>query len=400
MNRITSLLTAILAVILIAAPAPAQSKYKKTYKSDMQAFVDEIDASYPFLKLKGIENEWKQTKAALLKAAKKCKKDAAFVQLAFDGVACLRDAHMYVTEIKVDLDKPDPTYYSGISLMRGTDERVVVMTVPREMGASMKVGQIVLTIDGKDAREVLERRAQDTWAKGGNFSSLQRARFFEYRFALQGERNEKHVLVCLNGKKKKKVKVSLRAEFDGWPHNYNYPEGLIQDGKSFYACMLPSGFGYMYLRRVDSSIPAGMRNALAQHSDAAGWIVDLRGNTGGGYNSELLDQVKAMQGKVAVIIDAGCISAGETLARDFVNLKQARLFGTTSAGSSSSKKMWAFPSGIAQVRITTRGRKGMDGQLIEFNGITPHEITEAVPEEVAAGSNSSILRAEEYLRGE
>ncbi len=34
---------------------------------------------------------------------------------------------------------------------------------------------------------------------------------------------------------------------------------------------------------------------------------------------------------------------------------------------------------------------------IEFFGISPHEAVEAVPEEVARGLNSGILRAEEYL---
>ena len=98
-----------------------------------------------------------------------------------------------------------------------------------------------------------------------------------------------------------------------------------------------------------------------------------------------------------MIVDAGCISAGETLARDFVNYAKARIFGTVSAGSSSSKQDWTFPSGIASIKFSTRSRMGLDDKVIEFYGITPHEITEVVPEETLAGENSCIKRAEEYL---
>jgi hypothetical protein len=49
------------------------------------------------------------------------------------------------------------------------------------------------------------------------------------------------------------------------------------------------------------------------------------------------------------------------------------------------------------VKFSTRSRSGFDGKVIEFHGITPHEVTEVVPEEALAGENSSIKRAEEYL---
>ena len=70
---------------------------------------------------------------------------------------------------------------------------------------------------------------------------------------------------------------------------------------------------------------------------------------------------------------------------------------SASRASSSSKRTWTFPSGIATIRFSTRSRGGIDGKLIEFNGIEPHEVVEAVPEEVQAGKNSAILRAEEYI---
>jgi C-terminal processing protease CtpA/Prc len=153
----------------------------------------------------------------------------------------------------------------------------------------------------------------------------------------------------------------------------------------------------MYLRRVDSSISEGMKTALGKYPDVPGWVVDIRGNSGGGYGDELTNQVKAIQKPVVVISDAGCISAGETLIRDFIRYADAHVIGKKSAGSSSSKREWKLPSGIASIRISTRSRYGPDNEPIEFNGISPHEIVEAVPEEVQNGQNSEIQRAVEHL---
>lgn len=397
MGLLRFLLLSALAFISIAGTASAQSEYKKSYASDMKAFVKEVKKTYPFFDLKDIRKDWSKLGKRLEKEAKKCKTDTEFIALVQEGVSGLRDAHSYISDCAVELPKSETRYYSGLSLLPATDGRVVVMFSPRGAGASLKAGQVVLKIDGKDAREVLEERAAASWEAGGSFSSPQRALFWEYRYALQGESGTKHKLTVLDGNKKKTVKLSCRTEMGSWAHNYHLPEDLQKVGKSFYHTVLPSGYGYMYLRRVDSSISEGMAVALEASRDVPGWVVDLRGNTGGGYDNELTDLVASIKVPVVAILDAGCISAGETLARDFVNLADAHLIGTTSAGSSSVKTHWPFPSGIATVRISTRSRSGIDGKMIEFHGITPHEIVEAVPEEVQAGLNSEIQRAVEYL---
>ena len=168
-------------------------------------------------------------------------------------------------------------------------------------------------------------------------------------------------------------------------------------GRSFFYTGLDDDVGYMYLRRVDASVPTGIDEALKAHPDLNGWIVDLRGNGGGGHDRDLIDRIKRFPRPIAVLIDAGCVSAGETLARDFRRYADARLFGSTSAGSSSAKRTWSFPSGIASVRFPVRSRWRTDGEPIEFNGIGPDVHVEAVPEEVIAGKNSAIVRARQYL---
>jgi C-terminal processing protease CtpA/Prc len=271
------------------------------------------------------------------------------------------------------------------------------MYVAKNLGGNLKTGTVVTKIDGTEARRCLEERAKAAWGQGGSFSSPQRARLFEYRIALRGDPGQKHTITYQEDGEERSLTLECRTVARGWPHTYNLPRDLRRAGRSFYYTKLASGVGYMYVRRVDASVPDGIDAAFADHPNLKGWIVDLRGNGGGGYDHNLIDRIKRFGSPVAVLIDAGCISAGETLARDFRAYAGARLFGSKSAGSSTSKRTWSFPSGIATIRFSVRSRWRKDRKPIEFNGIDPDVSVEAVPEELLAGKNSAILRAEEYL---
>ncbi len=111
--------------------------------------------------------------------------------------------------------------------------------------------------------------------------------------------------------------------------------------------------------------------------------------------TELQQRVEFYQGLVQAAPDAILILHDAKIV--FINAAGARLFGETTAGSSSAKRQWSFPSGSATLTLSVRGRAGTDGKTIEFHGVAPDEVVEAVPEEVQAGKNSAILRAEEYL---
>jgi len=382
---------------LVAAPAaagPAASKYE----ADMSAFVAEVDKTYPFLDLKGIRADWSAAKVRLAVSAKACRSDADFLGLVLDAIRCLRDAHMDLAGAKAKPAERPPLYYPGLSFLPAVDNAVVVMVPPPGNEKTLPAGTVVTEIDGKNARQVLEERTKKAWAQGGPFSSPQRARLFEYRMPLTGPvKGEQHRITYLAGRTKQTVVLTSAVEASGWPHVFNMPAGLTAVGRSFQYAKLPSGVGYMYIRRVDESTGPGMAEALVKIAGAKGWIVDLRGNGGGGYDDAVIKAIQAFPQPVAVLIDAGCISAGETLARDFARYAKARLFGSATAGSSSSKQQWTFPSGIASITFSVRSRQGVDGKPIEFNGIVPDVAVEEVPAEMVSGQNSCILRAEEYL---
>ncbi len=367
------------------------------YENDMAAFVRTVDNEYPFLSLKGIVSDWTDAQQGLTQRAKRCTSDSEFLQIILDAVRVLRDGHMAIAPAKGQLPAPPPRYYPGLSFLPATNNRVVVMYPPEALAGTLTMGTVVTKIDGADARSYLEQRAETAWKQGGFFSSPQRARLFEYRVPLCGEQGQKHTIHYQDGDEERSLTLECRTVAGGWPHVYNLPGGRKQVGRSFSYAKLPQDVGYMYLRRVDPSIPEGIEEALQTYPDLKGWIVDLRGNGGGGYDDALLERIRQFPRPVAVLIDAGCISAGETLARDFQSLAGARLFGSRTGGASSAKRTWSFPSGIASITVPVRSRWRNDGKPIEFNGIDPDVPVEAVPEELKAGGNSGILRAQEYL---
>ncbi len=369
------------------------------YASDLAAFFKEVDDTYPFFDLKGIRQDWAGAKPRLMEKAKTCTADTEFLGIALEAVRCLRDSHMGLQNNKAPFPQFDKKYFPGISFLPATKDRVVIMVGAEAYASKLKPGTVVTQIDGQDARKYLDDRAKAEWSCDNPHyaSSPQRARLFVYRIPLAGPQGAKHTLKYLEQDNQRELEVSCNLEARGWPHYYNLPENRKAVNASVTYSLLPSGAGYMYLRYVRPETVEGMRNALEACPNAKGWIIDLRGNGGGGYDNSLIELLKNLPRPVVALIDAGCISAGETLARDLARFAEARLMGSKTAGASSSKRQWTFPSGIATVTFSTRSRWRNDGQPIEFNGIVPDVEVEVVPEEAARGQNSEIRRAEEYL---
>ncbi len=374
-------------------PALPQRQSPKVFAKEFESLLKELDRGSPFFDVKGISRDWKKAKAELRSRVKKCNSEADFFDLVVEAGRRLRDGHFQITKADVEKNEFPKSWWPGISMLPATENRVVVMGVPRSMSGVLEVGDVITKIDGKSARDVLDGRAADDWERGGYFSSPQRARFFAYRTALMTEeQNAKFDLEWIDSEGKKKRR-SVRAEYEprGWQHEYNMPEGLEAAAKSVHFTKIGTT-GYIYFRRLDATAEAGFAKAVAALSGVSAWIVDLRGNTGGGYDRSFVDRLSELEKgsrKVAVLIDGGCISAGETMARDLVRHAKASLYGQTTAGSSSTKKLLDLLDGKIQVRYSNASRKGIKRD-IEFYGIEPDVIVEANPDELRAGKNSMI----------
>lgn len=391
----SSILLPVAFVVAAVRPSQAlpQRPSPKVFAKELESLLKELDRGSPFFDVKGIAKDWKKAKAELRSRVKKCKSEADFVDLVVEAGRRLRDGHFQITKADVEKNEFPKSWWPGIAMLPATEDRVIVMWVPRSMSGVLEVGDVITKIDGKPARDVLDGRAADEWDRGGYFSSPQRARFFAYRTALvTEEQNAKFELEWIDSKGKKKHRT-VRAEYEprSWQHEYHMPEGLEAAAKSVHFTKIGTT-GYVYFRRLDETAESGFAKAVAGLAGVSSWIIDLRGNTGGGYDRTFVDRLSELakdSRKVAVLIDGGCISAGETMARDLVRHANARLFGQTTAGSSSTKKLLDLLDGKIQVRYSNASRNGIKRD-IEFYGIEPDVVVEADPDEVRAGKNSMI----------
>lgn len=373
------------------------------YVKDWQAFEKEVEKSYPFFKEKGIADDWRKAKPEWRKKAEECSDDAAFLSLVDEAIRLMRDGHAGIVKSRTPQAEPPPRGGLPVAFRPASDGKVVVASAAGRLGKILTPGALVLKIDGVDARQVLDKRAADSWKAGGYFSSPQRAAFLEYAMPLKSEEISSHAITFQIGNEEKEV--PLKTDYPRRLSVYQFPADMTVLQGGVACALLPGGAGYLYLRRIMGDETArGIEEALAKYPDVPGWVVDLRGNGGGGYTDMLksvLKKLVSQSSKLAIVIDAGCFSAGETFARDLKQMggNKTVLIGSTTAGSSSSKKEWDFPSGVATVRFSVASRKGFKGKPIEFHGIAPDRVVESDPQDLVKGMDTEIVEAEKFILG-
>jgi len=132
-----------------------------------------------------------------------------------------------------------------------------------------------------------------------------------------------------------------------------------------------------------------------------GLIIDLRGNSGGGFeastafqNFGLVPDKEAKRhrprfdGPIALLIDERCISAGEGWASWFVAKKRARLFGATTAGASSRKETYTLTNGLYKVVMPVKAYTGFRDRPIERRGPEPDVEVRCNAKDLAEGQDT------------
>ena len=117
-------------------------------------------------------------------------------------------------------------------------------------------------------------------------------------------------------------------------------DGIRDDQNGFKS--LSDDIGYIYVRRISDDLPQVLDKALSNLPKIRGLILDVRGNSGGGFDDRALENFSGAdnaepdrpryQGPIALLLDERTISAGEGWASWFIAKKRARTFGSTTAG--------------------------------------------------------------------
>jgi C-terminal processing protease CtpA/Prc len=187
------------------------------------------------------------------------------------------------------------------------------------------------------------------------------------------------------------------------------PKPGIVDSADVSWTKLDGDLGYIYVRRIRQGLGASLDKALRDLGDVKGLVLDLRGNSSGGFDTSTAfvnfdaspaagtDRPK-YTGPIAMLIDERTVSAGEGWASWFLAQKRARCFGTTSAGASSRKVTYKLTNGLYQVIVPVKAYTGFLDRPIERRGLEPDVAVQCTANDLARGKDTVVETAAKWLR--
>lgn len=427
-------LTLVLALATLAPAAgpsagpvaqPDAGRADGVYVTDMEFALDQLEQKCGhFFKLKEID--WKAVRTEFLAQAQGVDGDAEHVLLMHRLLARLRDGHARLQpgtqggELPWPEEMKSPRYSPGFSLCR-VGKKVFIRTATKEAAeVGLAPGMEVVSVDEMKVAKWFEAELE-TYLDMTSCSTEQHGLASFMRWGFTRPEGARMKLEVKDGRVTKKKTITV-GRFNGFNEGPAIvPADCAWVGKSLRWCRLPSGHGYINVRRIEDDILSEMDKALEQLQDVPGLILDFRGNSGGGCDHDALEARFVPRGKsmprmarpelasqgpypyagpIVVIVDATVVSAGETTSGMFKEDGRAYMIGeSATAGMSSQKETIQLPSGKLGLYVSVGSNRSSfnRGRGIEGIGVPPQEQLEYDPEELAKGVDTFIRRAEELL---
>jgi len=417
--RLRALAVASLLSFVLPWAAPSTHAAGVDYGKDVDVLLDAFEADAgALLKAKGID--WGKVRKEFRAASKKTKTDEEHVRLCWRLIARLRDGHAGFEDVKVKLPEWSARI-GGPRVHLGTAGKVVFVRAAfgDAEEAGVRPGDEVTAIDGVPARAWLDARVvtlRDTMGFGTDDHALYTACHFGL-----GRPVEESIKLSIGGGGAKSIACTGERSL----RSIGYvvaPKDAVVVGRQLHARIeRPHGkgkatYGWIHLDHVPDDLPSQLDEILAALGAIDGVILDMRANSGGGCDHEAVfgrfvpaattwRQYKSagshpFGGPMVVIVDAGVVSAGETVAGQFKEDGRAYMIGDShTAGMSAQKKTATVPSGLFTVRYAVASNKGRfnGGKGIEGIGVPPNEVVPYDPKELAAGIDTQVRRALELL---
>ncbi|GGD57730.1 S41 family peptidase [Aurantiacibacter arachoides] len=179
--------------------------------------------------------------------------------------------------------------------------------------------------------------------------------------------------------------------------------------------------GYLHLNAMGPEDIASFARDYFAQIDRPGLVIDVRGNNGGSIDSILISMLlarpwafwaapdgsgvattnmqNAYRGHIAVLIDEGTYSDGETFAAGVKSLGIAPLVGTRTAGAGIWLGDRSRLTDNGAVRIAEFAQYSIDGEwIIEGNGVGPDYEVENLPHARFEGDDAQLSAAVALLR--
>ena len=380
-----------------------------------KAFWDLYEAlgrTYPNFAMKGIDwNAVGREFRPRVAAAKGQQESGLLIE---ELVARLRDSHAVVVPGTANPPVPDfPRFDPGLACLVDDRGRPVVYAVepgsPADR-AGIKPGLTVASLDGVKAESALLDRMKELRRYRG-FSSERLLRQEAARVLAARSTKGAKVALILEDPEGRTSTVEVLADRGGrsLPHLPVPRRGIVDDADVSWTT-LDGGIGYVSARRIRPGLEASLDAALKEMGEVKGLIVDVRGNTGGGFDASTAlanfdpsaeaGPRPCYRGPIALLVDERCISAGEGWASWFVARKRARLFGSTTAGASSRKVTITTSDGRYKVVVPVKAYNGFLDRPIELRGLEPDVAVRCTAEDLARGRDTVVEAAAGWLKGE
>ena len=384
---------------------------KGSYEESFYDLYFTLGEEYPSFELKNID--WKKVGEQFLPKAKEIKNDEQFGFLCMELVACLKDSHAHVFNGEANLPSlPLPRFDPGFACLEDDRGKPVVYYVDPNsdaVDAGIRVGMTVVSVNGKDAGSVIKNTMKRI-SKYIGYSSDRYLRYHAFRWFIRQRKCGTTVKLEMKGIEGQTYKFNLPATLDvRYIPRLPVPRVCIDESANVSWKMLDNQIGYIYVRRIRMDLVELLDTAVEQLENARGMIIDVRGNSGGGYDHNLaylnftleedikFSQKPIFKGPIALLVDARCISAGEGWASWFVANKRARLFGETTAGASSRKSTYELKNRLYKIKFPVKFYKGCLDRPIEYHGLKPDVPIFQNVRDLLEGRDTVLEAARRYL---
>jgi len=370
-----------------------------------------LGRQYPCFALKGID--WEAVGRELLPRVESVRTEEEFGRLCLELVARLQDSHAFLRDGSARVPWPEaPRWDGGFACLEDDQGRAVVYFVAANgpaAQAGLTPGYVITHLNGQPVQEVIEK-AMRFYSTYAGYSSRRNLRYYGLRlFARQDTRDAPILLETVDPQAQPhpcKISASLTYNF---PPRLPVPIPGIDDSGSVSWKRLEDDIGYIYVRRISGDLIERLDRAVGELQTVRGLIVDVRGNTGGGFDSDrahrnfVQDEVGAepnrprFRGPMALLTDEACISAGEGWSSWFLARQRARVFGQTTAGASSRKIEYTLKNGLYRVSFPVKAYTGYLDRPIESRGLEPDVPVRPKAQDIAQGRDTVLLAAKSYL---
>ena len=381
------------------------------YEQAFTELYETLGREYPCFELKGIN--WQAVGKELLPVSRTIRTQDEFALLCQRLIARLEDSHAHLLKGTAQPAAPPfPRWDPGFACLIDDLGNPVVYFVnsdsPAE-SAGVRIGMTIVTINGTSADQALEE-CMKGYREYVGFSSERLLRYQAVRWFIRQDRQNDLVRIVAVDTEGTNREFKMPATMDvRYLPRLPVPIDGISDSADVSWKRFDDGIGYIYVRRIRRALNADLDKAVAALKECTGLIIDVRGNSGGGFdaasafrNFDLANKEEPERprftGPMAVLIDARCISAGEGWASWFAANQRARFFGEATAGASSRKRTVKVCGGLFRAVFPVKAYKGFLDRPIERIGLEPDVAVKQTAKDLEQGTDTVLQAAREYSR--